>query len=118
MIAPLGNGLHSNGNPTTADWAGTLSIIVRRMRSSISTTRPARNGGRGQRRTDRANHSPRLCVQFCDDVGDQAAPASLMRGAQTTTALAVEILVEQDVVLEMRIRLELLVIAEDRTPAA
>src|SRR5215471_5090084 len=52
-------------------------------------------------------------VQFGDHVGDQGAPAGLVRGAEPAAGVAVVVFVEQDVVLEMRIGLHLLVTAED-----
>ena len=60
--------------------------------------------------------SPFQVMELGDHVGDQRAPAGLMRGAQPAAGVAVEVFVEQDVVLEVRIGLELVVVAEDRAP--
>ena len=42
-----------------------------------------------------------------DELGDEAAPAGLMRSAHAASAVAVKIFVEQNVVLEMRVGREL-----------
>jgi hypothetical protein len=52
-----------------------------------------------------------------DEVGDEACPPGLARGAEAASILAVEVLVERDVVAKMRVVLELGIAAEDR-PAA
>ena len=39
------------------------------------------------------------------ELGDQAGPAGLVRGAHAAAGVAVEIFVEQDVILEMRVGL-------------
>ena len=49
--------------------------------------------------------------------GDKAAPAGLMRRAEATPAIAVEVLVEQDIVAKMGIILQQSAAVEDRTPA-
>src|SRR5215813_8807432 len=56
-------------------------------------------------------------VELCDHVGDQPAPTCLVRSPEPATSLAVEVFEEQDVVLEVRVRLHLLVAAEDRPSA-
>src|SRR5262245_3905283 len=61
--------------------------------------------------------SKRLVMQLGDHVGDQRAPAGLVRGAEPLAGVAVVVFVEQDAVPEMRIGLHLLVVAEDRAPA-
>ena len=60
-------------------------------------------------------HAPLLVMQLRDHVGDQGTPAGLMRGPQAATGIAVVVFVEQEVVLEVRIGLQLLVTAEDGT---
>ena len=60
--------------------------------------------------------SPFRVVELGDHIGDQPAPAGLMRSAKPAAIVAIEIFVEQDVVLEMRIGLQLVGIAEDRAP--
>src|SRR6478609_1449119 len=55
-------------------------------------------------------------MQLGDHVGDQGAPARLVRRPQPTAGIAVEVLVEEEVVLEVWIGLKLLVAAEDGTP--
>ena len=55
--------------------------------------------------------------EVVDEVGDEAGPAGLVRGAETVAVVAVEVFVERDVVPEVRVVLELGVAAEDR-PAA
>ena len=52
-----------------------------------------------------------------DEVGDEAGPAGLMRSATAATIVAVKVLEEQDVVLEMRIGLELFIASEDGAPS-
>src|SRR5262245_10748966 len=52
-------------------------------------------------------------MQLGDHVGDQRAPARLVRSAEPAAGVAVVVFMEQDVVLEMRIGLHLLVAAED-----
>src|SRR5262245_4002438 len=47
---------------------------------------------------------------------DQAGPAGLVRGAHPAPAVAVEVLVEQDVVPKMGIALQLRLVAENRPP--
>src|SRR5262245_51359177 len=56
-------------------------------------------------------------MQLADQVGDQGAPSRLVRGAETAAGVAIVIFVEQEVVLEVRIGLHLLVAAEDRSPS-
>ena len=53
-----------------------------------------------------------------DELGDESGPARLVTGAQPGAVVAVEVLVEEDVVAPMRIGLELLAAAVDRAPAA
>ena len=55
--------------------------------------------------------------QLADQVGDEPGPAGLMRSAAAAAIVAVEVLVEQDVVLEVWIGLKFLVAAEDGAPA-
>jgi len=52
-----------------------------------------------------------------DQVGDQARPPGLVRGAEPGAGVAVEVLVERDEVVPGWVRLELLVMAEDWPPA-
>ena len=52
-----------------------------------------------------------------DQVGDDPRPAGLVRGAEAGAVVAVEVLVEEDVVLPLRIGLEPLDPAEARPPA-
>ena len=47
-------------------------------------------------------------------LGDQPGPAGLMRRADTPSAVAMEVFVEQQIVAEVRIRLELRGFAKDR----
>src|SRR5262249_36258020 len=56
-------------------------------------------------------------MQLGDHVGDQRAPAGLVRSAEALACAAAEIFVEQEVVAEMRITLHLLVATEDRPPS-
>src|SRR5258708_9689050 len=58
-----------------------------------------------------------LFMHLRDHIGDQPAPTRLVRRAQPASSLAVEIFMEQDVVLEVRVRLHLLLATEDRTPS-
>ena len=51
-----------------------------------------------------------------DDVGDQAGPAGLVRRAQPGAVVAVEVLVEHQVVLPRRVVLQALDPAEARPP--
>ena len=68
---------------------------------------------RPPRSSDRAGPGPRGEV-----AGHDAGPARLVAGAEPGAVVAVEILVEQDVVAPVRIVLELLGAAVDRPPAA
>ena len=52
-----------------------------------------------------------------EELGYQACPAGLVRRAHAATAVAVEVLVEECVVAEMRITRQLVVLVEDRPPA-
>ena len=52
-----------------------------------------------------------------DEVGDDAGPARLVRGAEPGAVVAVEVLVEDDVVLPRRVGLEALDAPEARAPA-
>src|SRR5436305_26144 len=75
---------------------------------------------RGRPRVGGRRASPggrRLGDEMVYKVGDETGPARLVGGAAPAAIVAVEVLVEQDVVLEMRIGLELLIAAENRTPA-
>src|SRR5258706_15852339 len=53
-----------------------------------------------------------LFMQLRDHIGDQPAPTRLVRCAQPASILAVEIFMEQDMVLEVRVRLHLFATAE------
>src|SRR5258708_40220861 len=55
-----------------------------------------------------------LLMHLRDHIGDQSAPTRLVRRAQPAPTLAVEIFIEQDVVLEVRVCLHLLLATEDR----
>ena len=55
--------------------------------------------------------------KLLDKVGDQSGPAGLVGCAAAAAVVAVEILVEQNVVLEMRIGLKLFVGSENRPPS-
>src|SRR6266508_1150912 len=55
--------------------------------------------------------------ELADEIRDQSGPAGLVRCATATAIVAVEVFMEQDVVLEMRISLKFLVGAEHGTPA-
>src|SRR6516164_11281759 len=57
-----------------------------------------------------------LLRELLDEVCHERGPACLVRGAATAPVLAVKIFMEQDVILEVRIGLELFIIAEDGTP--
>ena len=59
-----------------------------------------------------------LLMQLGDHVGDQRAPARLVRSAESAAGITVVVFMEQDVVLEMRIGLHLLVAAEDGAASA
>src|SRR6266704_7004536 len=52
-----------------------------------------------------------------DQVDDEAGPAGLVRGAEAAPGVAVEVLVERQQVVPVRVGLEQLLVAEDR-PAA
>ena len=52
-----------------------------------------------------------------DEVGDQRGPARLVRGTDTTAGVAVEILVERQQVVPVRVGLEEAGVAEDRAAA-
>src|SRR5215470_5035262 len=52
-----------------------------------------------------------------DEPGDQPGPSGLMARAETRAVVAVEVLVEQDVITPVRVRLELLRAAIDGAPA-
>src|SRR5258708_30696015 len=54
-------------------------------------------------------------MQLGNHIGDQSTPAGLVRGAQAAPVVAVEIFVEEYVVLEVRIGLHLVIGAEDGT---
>ena len=58
-----------------------------------------------------------LLVELIDEVGDEAGPAGLMRSATAAAIVAVKVLEEQDVVLEIRIGLELFIASEDGAPS-
>src|SRR5262245_38233571 len=58
-----------------------------------------------------------LFRELADEIRDQSGPTSLVRGATATAIVAVEVFMEQDVVLEMRIGLKFLIGTEHRTPA-
>ena len=51
-------------------------------------------------------------------LGDDCGPAGLVAGAEALARVAVEVLVEQDVIAEVRIALEALVPAVERPPPA
>src|SRR5687768_7169927 len=53
-----------------------------------------------------------------EQLGDEARPAGLVRSTDAAAGVAVEVLVEEHVVAEMRVVLHLRVVAEDRPPAA
>ena len=53
-----------------------------------------------------------------DEVGDQRGPARLVRGADTTAGVAVEVLVEGKQIVPVRVGLEEVDVAEDRAAAA
>src|SRR5690349_20032735 len=53
-----------------------------------------------------------------DEFGHEPRPSGLMAGAEPGAVVAVEVLVEQNVVVPVRIGLELLGAAVDRPPAA
>src|SRR6185295_14178918 len=55
-----------------------------------------------------------LFMKLGDHVGDQRAPTRLVRGTKSSPILAIEIFKEEDVVLEVRISLHLLIVSEDR----
>src|SRR5262249_23408362 len=59
----------------------------------------------------------RLFRELVDQVGDEPRPTGLVRCATAAAIVAVEIFMEQDVILEMRIGLKFLVAAENRAPA-
>src|SRR5271169_3188053 len=56
------------------------------------------------------------CRQPVDQIGDQGGPTGLMRGAKSTPVVAVEIFVEKNEVPEVRVRLQLGVVPENRPP--
>src|ERR1700755_2449862 len=56
-------------------------------------------------------------MQLGDHVGDQSTPAGLVRRPQTAAGIAVVVFVEEEVVLEVRISLQLLITAEHRAPS-
>src|SRR5882762_4144819 len=49
-----------------------------------------------------------LSPPFIDQRGDESRPASLMRGAQTESGIAVKVFVEQNQIAPIRVALELL----------
>jgi hypothetical protein len=53
--------------------------------------------------------------RLLQQLGDQAGPAGLVAGAHAATAVAVEILVEGDMVAPVGVALEQLDLAEDRS---
>ena len=53
--------------------------------------------------------------ELADQIGDQPGPAGLVGCATAPAIVAVEVFMEQDVVLEMRIGLKFFVAAENRT---
>src|SRR5450755_2725988 len=57
-----------------------------------------------------------VAEQF-DELRDQARPSRLMAGSQARAIIAVEVFVEEQVVLPQRIRLEFLHTSKYRTPA-
>src|SRR5581483_8954278 len=59
-----------------------------------------------------------LLSALLNQLGDQARPAGLMARAEARAVVAVKVFVERDVVVPVRVGLELLRAAEDRTPAA
>src|SRR5436190_15518678 len=61
--------------------------------------------------------SPALPAEFVDQVRDQTGPSGLVAGADARAVVAVEMLVEQQVVAPVRIVLELLHAAENRALA-
>ena len=66
-----------------------------------------------------ASHERRvvLSAKLANEIRDQSGPAGLVRGAAAAAIVAVEVFVEQDVVLEMGIGLKFFVVAENRAPA-
>ena len=52
-----------------------------------------------------------------DEVGDHAGPAGLVGGAEPGAVVAVEVLVEEQVVVPRRVALQALDVAEARPPA-
>src|SRR5512135_944739 len=59
-----------------------------------------------------------LLPALLDELRDEARPARLVARADAGAVVAVEVLVEEHVVAEVRVRLEPLVAAEDRAPPA
>jgi len=55
--------------------------------------------------------------QLVNKVGDEPGPARLVRRAAPAAIVAVEVFVEEDVVLEIGIALELPILSKDRAPA-
>src|SRR5260370_29890444 len=55
---------------------------------------------------------------FINQLGYQGSPAGLMAGTEPAAGISVEIFVEQDEIAPVRIVLELLQVAEDRTASA
>jgi hypothetical protein len=60
---------------------------------------------------------PSFLNQLVNKVGDEAGPARLMRRAASAAIVAVEVFMEEDVVLEIGILLELSIPSEDGAPA-
>ena len=61
--------------------------------------------------------NPLFRDQLVNKVGDEPGPARLVRRAAPAAIVAVEVFVEEDVVLEIGIALELSIPAEDGAPA-
>ena len=52
-----------------------------------------------------------------DQLGDDSGPSCLVTGAETSTIITVEVLIEENVVLPQRVSLEFLRASEHRSPA-
>ena len=63
------------------------------------------------------NYSPCLLAALLKQLGDQRGPSGLMAGPDAGAIVAVKILVEEDVIAEVRIGLKFLRATEYRPPA-
>src|SRR6476659_6147656 len=95
-----------------------FSDMIRVLDDQEPLERPSSPLNRLSRRRFRACDISSLFVhELTDQIRHQPGPTGLVRCAAAAAVVAVEVFMEQDVVLEMRIGLKFFVAAEHRSPA-